>query len=138
MDKAIQIAVQAHAGQMRKNGTPYILHPLRLMFKQESEELMTLAVLHDVVEDTAITIEDLQQEGFPETVIKALKLLTHDDDTPYETYIEQIASNPMARAVKLADLEDNMNLRELPEITQHDLERTAKYHKAWKRLRMHE
>ncbi len=135
LDKAIHIAVKAHAGQTRKNGTPYVLHPLRLMFKQASEEAMITAVLHDVVEDTDITIDDLKQHGFPETVLIALELLTHDDDIPYEGYIERITTNALARAVKLADLEDNMNVCELPDVTQKDLERTAKYYKAWANLK---
>jgi (p)ppGpp synthase/HD superfamily hydrolase len=134
LNNAIQIAATAHSGQTRKNGTPYILHPLRVMLRQSSEQAMIVAVLHDVVEDTEVTMEKLVAAGFAPAVIEALGLLTHAESTAYEAYVQAIASNELARSVKLADLEDNMNLSEIPEVTDEDLTRTAKYHRAWTRL----
>lgn len=131
LQRAIEIAVAAHRGQVRKGGTPYILHPLRLMLAVESDEERIAAVLHDVVEDTEVTLRDLAQEGFSAAVLDALSLLTHDDDQDYMDYIEEIKTNPLARAVKLADLKDNTNVFELPEIRPRDLERFAKYHRAF-------
>lgn len=134
LDRAIQIAVQAHAGQTRKDGTPYILHPIRVMLRQTDPKAMIVAVLHDVVEDTGVTFEDLEREGCPGDVLSALRLLTHADGADYQAYIRTVAPDPLARAVKLGDLEDNMNLREFPNLTERDLARTAKYHAAWKVL----
>ncbi len=134
LDNAIQIAARAHAGQTRRNGTPYVLHPIRVMLRQQDPEAMIAGVLHDVVEDTDVTLEDLQREGFSEGVLAAIRLLTHEDDVPYADYVRAIADDPIAHAVKLADLEDNMNVRELPSVTDRDLTRMAKYHKAWQTL----
>ena len=131
LERAIQIAVTAHAGQIGKDGSPYILHPLRLMLKMDSEEAKIVAVLHDVVEDTDVSFEDLSREGFPEPVLEALRFLTHDKDTPYEDYVERIKPHPLARKVKLADLEDNSDIRRLSGIEEKDLQRLKKYHRAW-------
>jgi len=131
LERAIQIAVNAHAGQKGKDGTPYILHPLRLMMKVQTEEEKMIAVLHDVVEDTDVTLADLQREGFPAAVLNAVELLTHDADTPYEDYVQQIKTNPLAKTVKLADLEDNSDIRRLSGIEEKDLQRLKKYHRAW-------
>lgn len=135
LQRAIALATSAHEGQTRRNGDPYILHPLRVMFRVEDNLARVLAVLHDVVEDTPVTLESLRQEGFPEQVLSALALLTHADGVPYEDYVQAIAADPLARQVKLADLEDNLNASELPEIGDTDLARIAKYHRAWRRLR---
>ena len=131
LEKAIAIAVKAHAGQTRRNGTPYILHPLRVMLRTTAEDVMTVAVLHDVVEDTDVTLEDLKKEGFSVEVLEALALLTHDDETPYPDYVKALSQNAIARKVKLSDLMDNMNLREMPAVREKDLERMKKYHAAW-------
>lgn len=135
IDRAIQIATKAHAGQTRRNGEPYILHPLRVMLRQETPEAMIVAVLHDVAEDTVVSLDDLRREGFGEEIMMALALLTHDAAVPYNDYIERIAANPLAVAVKLADLQDNMDISQLPVLGDRDRERLAKYHRAWKRLR---
>ena len=132
--RAIEIAVQAHKGQTRENGLPYVLHPIRVMLHMETEPQMIVAILHDVVEDTETTLEELREEGFASEVIEALALLTHDKAVPYEDYIENIVSNPIARRVKLADLQDNMTLTEIPLMTEGKLRRLEKYHKAWIRL----
>jgi (p)ppGpp synthase/HD superfamily hydrolase len=104
VEKAIALAVEAHAGEVDKQGKPYILHPLHLMMQMETAEEMITAVLHDVVEDTPTTLEDLRQQGFPEAVLEALALLTHDTaSTSYKEYVAAVKPNPLARKVKLAD-----------------------------------
>lgn len=131
LERAIEIALRAHAGQVGKDGSPYILHPLRLMSRMETDEERIVAVLHDVVEDSEVTFEDLRAIGFSETVLEALQLLTHDKSTPYEEYVERIKPHPLARKIKLADLEDNSNLRRLTHVEEKDLQRVKKYHRAW-------
>lgn len=136
LEKAIRIALEAHAGETDKAGRPYILHPLRLMLQMETDEEMMTAVLHDVVEDSNVTFDDLRREGFPEPVLAALQLLTHDRSrVGYEDYVAAIKPNPLARKVKLADLAHNMDLRRLPaQITVLDFGRLAKYRLAWETL----
>jgi (p)ppGpp synthase/HD superfamily hydrolase len=95
---------------------------------------MTVAVLHDVVEDTAMTLDDLRREGFSKEVILAVERLTHRDGENYEEYIERVRQNPAARSVKLADLEDNMNLLRIRNPKPKDLERLQRYHRAWWQL----
>ena len=104
------------------------------MMSVESVEEKVVAVLHDVVEDTDVTLKQLQEEGFPEKVLTALDLVTHKDGIGYDDYIAQIKSNPIARAVKLADLRDNSNVFEIPELSEKDLSRVEKYHRAYKFL----
>ena len=132
--RAIEIASTAHREQTRLDGSPYILHPLRLMFQLEGELQQMAAVLHDVVEDTEWTFENLRKEGFDEALIEALDCLTRREGESYKEFIDRLAPNTVARAVKIADLEDNMNLKQLERVTDYDLKRTAKYHKHWKRL----
>lgn len=109
VNKAIRLAYKAHEGAVDKSGIPYILHPVHLA-EQMTDELTTVtALLHDVVEDTTITLDDLRREGFPEEVITALGLLTHREGVPYMEYVAAIKSDPIARAVKLADLRHNMD-----------------------------
>jgi len=130
LENAIEIAVRAHRWQLDKAGQPYILHPLRVMHKVDSEEERIVAVLHDVVEDSFITIEHLKEKNFSETILRALRLLTKKPDDDYFKYVKRIAINTIAKKVKLADLEDNMDLSRLPEVTEKDRERLAKYKKA--------
>jgi (p)ppGpp synthase/HD superfamily hydrolase len=127
LEKAIQLAVYAHRGQVDKSGQPYILHPLRIMLSVDTTEEKIVAVLHDVVEDTSFTIEDLVSEGIPDICVQAIELLTHDKAIPYMNYIEQIATNPLSTKVKLADLRDNSDISRLKEITDTDKERLKKY-----------
>ena len=134
LEKAIEVAVMAHKGQTRKNGDPYILHPLRLMMSVESANEKIVAVLHDVVEDTSVSFEQLENDGFSDDVIAALKLLTHQSDQSYEDYINCLADNELSRKVKMADLRDNSNLFEIPLIESRDLQRLENYHKAYKQL----
>jgi len=132
LEKAIQIALEAHAGATDKTGRPYILHPLHLMMQMETEEEMITAVLHDVVEDSSLELSDLEAVGFPESVLKALALLTHDAAAvPYDEYVAAIRGNALARRVKLADLAHNMDVRRLPTLTEKDWGRLQKYRRAW-------
>ncbi|QDT10470.1 HD domain-containing protein [Planctomycetes bacterium K23_9] len=134
LERAIEIAVTAHKGQTRKDGSPYVLHPLRLMMAVGSDAEKIVAVLHDVVEDTPFTFDQLRSEGFADDVLDALHLVTHDLEQSYTDYISAIAKNPIARAVKMADLRDNSNLFEIPDLRPKDLERMQKYHAAHKLL----
>jgi len=136
LEKAIALAAEAHAGQVGKDGRPYILHPLHLMLQMETEAEMVTAVLHDVVEDTAVTFADLEAMGFPEEVLAALRLLTHEAGVPYEEYVAAIKLHPLARRVKLADLAHNMDMRRIPHLQPKDLARLEKYHLAWEMLRV--
>lgn len=111
--KALRICFNAHKDQVDKTGLPYVFHPFHLAEKMNSEEEVCVALLHDVVEDTDITFEDLINEGFNENIIDALKLLTHYDDTPYMEYVKKIKENPLAKKVKLADLRHNSDLTRL-------------------------
>ena len=135
IERAIEIAVSAHKGQKDKAGKPYILHPLRLMFKMNSENEMIAAVLHDVVEDTDWTIEKLTAEGFNVDVISAVKLLTHEKKVPYKKYIEVIRTNKIALRVKIADLEDNMDIKRITHPKFRDYARIAEYLKYYNELK---
>ena len=134
LDKAVSLAAQAHLGQTDKAGAPYILHPLRVMFRCRSAAAMMAAVLHDVVEDTPVTLADLRSQGFPEEVVRAVGCLTRLADETYEAFIERVKTDPVALEVKVADLEDNMDLRRLADPQPRDLERLAKYRRAWREL----
>ena len=134
LDRAIELAKQHHEGQTDKAGKPYIEHPLRVMNQVESEEEKIVAVLHDIVEDTNISLNDLRNEGFSEEVVSAVECLTKQDGENYDSYIERISFNPLAVKIKLADLEDNRDLTRLPEVTDKDLKRIEKYDKALKKL----
>jgi (p)ppGpp synthase/HD superfamily hydrolase len=133
---AIKLAVEKHGQTLDKSGRePYILHPLRVMLAQEGEAARMAAVLHDAVEDTDLTFADLERAGYPAEVLDALRLLTHDPAVPYEEYVERLAGNSLARAVKLADLEDNMNLRRMAVLREKDHARLDRYLRAWRRLK---
>ena len=135
-NKAMVLAYEAHQGQYDKSGLPYVFHPFHLAEQMDTE--VTAALLHDVVEDTDYTLEDLRSMGFPDTVTDALALLTHDPSVPYMEYVERLKSNPIARSVKLADLTHNSDLSRLPVVTEKDLERVEKYRKAIKLLKQGE
>lgn len=135
LEEAIALAVKAHRGQVDKGGHPYILHPLRLMLQMETENEMVVAVLHDVVEDSETGLDDLRAAGFPEEVISAIECLTKRKGEDYDAFIRRAATNPLARRVKIADLEDNMNLARISEVRSKDLERLAKYHRSLLELR---
>lgn len=130
---ALAIASKAHEYQTRKGGAPYILHPLRVMNAVPDGDAKIVAILHDVVEDSEITLDDLR-EKMPEEVVRAVDLLTKKDLENYDDYIAKIKHNELARQVKIADLRDNMNITELPELRDKDLKRLQKYHRSYKIL----
>lgn len=132
LSKAIQIAVNAHQGQYDKAGEPYILHPLRVMSNKlmSNDAFRIIAVLHDVLEDTTVTEKDLKQEGFPKHILDALRILTRNESS-YEDYVKRIKKNNLSRLVKIADLEDNMDVKRLRKETEKDKERLEKYKKAY-------
>ena len=125
--KALKLCFLAHRDQVDKTGQPYVFHPFHLA-EQMTDELSTVcALLHDVVEDTDYTFEDLAAMGFPEAVIEVLRLLTHEESVPYMDYIKELSKNPTARLVKLADLRHNSDLTRLDEIDGYALRRNEKY-----------
>jgi (p)ppGpp synthase/HD superfamily hydrolase len=127
--------VKAHQGQVDKYGKPYILHPLRVMFRLETELEQMVGVLHDVVEDSDVTFADLRHIGYSEAVIMALDGVTRREDETYDEFVERSLAHPVSRRVKLADLEDNMDLRRLTEeMTEKDVARMNRYRRAWQRL----
>ena len=125
--KAMRICYAAHEGQMDKSGVPYVFHPIHLAERMETEEEICTALLHDVVEDTKWTLAELEAEGFPTSVLEAVRLLTREKDVPYMVYIERLSGNRIARKVKLADLEHNSDLTRRIEVTERDLRRQEKY-----------
>ncbi len=132
--KALKLCFEAHKHQLDKSGMPYVFHPFHLAEQTEDEVTTVVALLHDVVEDTDITFADLEQQGFGEEVIEALKLLTHDDAVPYMDYVAEVKKNPIATAVKLADLRHNSDLTRLDMVDEKALKRKEKYEKAMELL----
>lgn len=135
LEKAIEIATEAHKGQYDKAGNDYIGHPLRVMDMGRTEEEKIVGVLHDVVEDTEWTFAQLAAEGFSQEVIDALQCVTKlSENENYDDFIERVKKNPLATAVKINDLSDNMDIRRLPYLSDKDLKRLKKYLKAYKKL----
>ena len=128
--KAMKLSFDAHKNQVDKTGMPYIFHPFHLAEQMNSEIAIVCALLHDVVEDTEYTIDDLQSMGFPKDVLDVLQLLTHDKDVPYMDYVKNLSINPIAKQVKLADLRHNSDLTRLDFVDEIALERVEKYQKA--------
>lgn len=131
LEKAVEIALEAHKGARDKAGKPYILHPLHVMMQMDDDASKIAAVLHDVVEDSDLAMEDLEKEGFPPESLAAVESLTWRPEEKYWDYINRLRLNPMAVKIKIADLEHNMDMRRIPAPSQKDLERLAKYHRAW-------
>ena len=137
LEKAIEMAARAHAGQRDRSGFAYVLHPLRVMLRQQGEEAMIVAVLHDTLEDTDLTEDDLRRAGFSEYVLEAVRLVTRDEKDSYADFVAKCAAHPLARAVKLADLEDNSRLdRAMLRVgmIEKDLKRIARYQLAYRFL----
>jgi (p)ppGpp synthase/HD superfamily hydrolase len=132
--RAVAIAATAHQTQLDKAGAPYILHPLRLMLRGQTPLEQIVAVLHDVVEDSDWTLTQLAAEGFPENAIAALDCLTHRPDENYDQFIQRVLTNPLATQVKRYDLEDNMTLTRMQTLTEKDLLRLQRYHKAHQQI----
>jgi (p)ppGpp synthase/HD superfamily hydrolase len=131
IEDAIALALQAHRGQVDRAGRPYILHPLRVMGLVDGMDAKIVAVLHDVVEDTPTTLDELRGLGYSERIVTAVNHLTRREDETYEQFIERIKPHPLARHVKLADLMDNMDLRRNNHLGDGDLERLRRYQAAW-------
>ena len=135
LQRAIEIATEAHKGQFDKSGKDYIGHPLRVMEMGKTEEEKIVGILHDVIEDTDWTFEALAEEGFSKEIINALKCVTKlSENENYDDFIERIKKNPLAVAVKINDLSDNMDIRRLPYLSDKDVKRLKKYLKAYKKL----
>ena len=134
LEKSINFALEVHAGQTDRYGRPYILHPLHLMSQMDTEVEMMAAVLHDVIEDSDTTLDDLRRLGLPEEVIEAVSLLTHDEADSYEDYVRKLKPNAVARKIKLADLAHNMAIRRMDRVTEKDAARLDKYRRAWEIL----
>lgn len=127
--KAMVIAYNAHANQFDKAGVPYIFHPIHLAEQMDTEIECIIALLHDVVEDTKVTFEQLEKE-FSKEIIEILKLLTHDKETDYMEYVKKIKENPIAKKVKIADITHNADETRLDKITEKDILRREKYKEA--------
>ena len=134
LEKAIQIAIEAHQGQTDRAGTSYILHLIRVMNAGQTKNEKICGILHDLVEDTPWTFEALRKEGFSEEVISALVCVTKQPNEPYTQFIERIKKNSLAVKVKLNDLKDNMDITRLTFITEEDTQRLNKYLKAYHSL----
>mgnify|MGYP006283676209 CR=1 FL=1 len=136
IEDAILLAVGIHRGQRDKYGAPYILHPLRVMARVDTPAEKMIAVLHDVLEDSGLTPEDLVEVGYPPDVIQAIAHLTKRPGEAYETYIARVRLHPLARRVKLADLHDNMDVRRFPAEGwgERELARLQRYRRAWETL----
>ena len=129
LELALSIATEAHRGQFDKAGIDYIEHPIYVASQVDTEEERAVALLHDVIEDSPVSAEELLQAGLPETVVTAVQVLTKKKEQDYQTYLETVKKNPLARVVKLADLKHNSDLSRLSSITEKDRERLKKYKK---------
>ena len=130
LELALSIATEAHRGQFDKAGIDYIEHPIYVASQVDTEEEKAVALLHDVIEDSPFTAEELLLAGLLETVVTAVQILSKKKGQDYQTYLENVKSNPLARVVKLADLKHNSDLSRLSSVTDKELERLEKYKKA--------
>ena len=128
--KALKLCYEAHKDQVDKTGVPYVFHPFHVAEQMKDEATTVVALLHDVVEDTDYTLDDIAAEGFGQDIVDAVALMTHEDDVPYLDYVAKLKGNPIARAVKLADLAHNSDLSRLGEIDLETRKRLVKYEKA--------
>ena len=135
LEKAIKIAVEAHEGQKDRYGQPFILHVLRVTFSGKDRKEQICGALHDVVEDSEWTTEDLLNEGFPPDIVEVVRLMTIEKGDDYQQKIDELESNDLAVRVKLNDLQDNMDLRRYNLLDEDDRQRVNKYLKAWKQLK---
>jgi (p)ppGpp synthase/HD superfamily hydrolase len=131
IETSLQIALQAYAGKTDKAGREYILHPLRVMAKMKTDLEMSAALLHDVIEDSDITAEQLLAEGIPAEVVEAVRYLSKNEQEDYMDFVARVKQNPLAAKVKIADIEDNLDILRLAALDEHDLARIRKYHSAW-------
>lgn len=136
--RAIALAAQYHEGQTDKGGRPYIFHPLRLMLKALTEEEQIVAVLHDTIEDTDLTLDVLRRDGFSDEIVEAVDRLSRRDDETYHEFILRIKENRLAARVKILDLQDNMDLTRIKKPSEKDQKRLAKYSRALDTLLSHD
>lgn len=134
IEKSLQIALRAYAGKTDKAGREYILHPLRVMAKMTTDLERSAALLHDVIEDSDITAEELLAEGIPAEVVEAVQYLSKNDDEEYQAFVARVKKNKLAARVKIADIEDNIDVLRLTALDEKDLARIKKYHSAWRLL----
>jgi MOSC domain-containing protein YiiM len=134
LEDALLLAIEAHRGQQDKYGAPYIFHPLRVMCRLETETERMVALLHDVVEDTALTVQDLAEADYPGEVVAAVDHLSRRPGETYADFTLRIRPHPLARRVKLADLQDNMDVRRMSELDEEALTRLRRYRNAWSML----
>ncbi|MFH0736470.1 MAG: GTP pyrophosphokinase [bacterium] len=134
LDTALALAIKVHANHTDIAGAPYILHPLRVMLKMKTEEEMIVAVLHDVIEDSDLSIGYLEKIGFSKEIVQAVQIVTRDETVNYDDYISNIQTNTIATKVKLADIEDNMNLLRLNTLDEKAVKRLHKYFNSHKKL----
>ena len=135
LEKALLIATKAHAGQTDKTGADYIFHPIRVSCRCLTDEEKIVALLHDTIEDTEVTADYLLSEGFPHNIVDAILSVTRNEDERYDDFIKRCRLNPIGRQVKLHDLEDNMDISRLSQVTEKDLERLNKYIGAYRYLK---
>ncbi len=136
--RAIALAAQYHEGQTDKGGRPYVFHPLRLMLKALTEQEQIAAVLHDTIEDTDLTLDDLRQEGFSDEIVEAIDRLSRREDETYHEFILRIKENRLAARVKILDLQDNMDLTRIKKPSEKDQKRLLKYSRALDTLLSHD
>ncbi|WP_200250053.1 hypothetical protein [Lamprobacter modestohalophilus] len=134
LDAALKIATAAHAGQTDKAGRPYILHPLRVMAAMDTNDERSVAVLHDVIEDTDYDVDGLIEAGIPAPIAEAVACLSKRDGEDYPAFIARVLENPLAARVKRADVADNIDVLRLQSLRDKDLVRVARYHRAWHQL----
>lgn len=132
---ALELALEIHRDQLDRYGRPYILHPIRVMMRLESEADKTAAILHDVIEDSNLTLEGLKSRGCPPEIVKTVDLLSRREEEDYFDYIDRAKQSDSAVRIKIADLEDNMDILRIPEVKPDDLERLDKYRRAWEILK---
>ena len=134
IEKSLHIALRAYAGKTDKAGREYIHHPLRVMSKMKTDVEMSVALLHDVIEDSDITAEQLLAEGIPAEVVEAVVCLSKTENEDYQDFVARAKKNELAARVKIADIEDNIDVLRLPTLDEYDLARVQKYHSAWQFL----
>ena len=137
LQDAIALATKYHEGQVDKAGKPYISHPLRVMEKMILEDEKIVAVLHDIVEDTSITLKDLKDRGYPSYIVNSIDCLSKREGESYDKFVDRTMTDTMASYVKLADIEDNMDLSRLKTVTEKDKARLKKYKKVYARIKKH-
>ena len=134
IETSLQIALQAYAGKTDKAGREYILHPLRVMAKMKTDLERSAALLHDVLEDSDITAEQLLAAGIPAEVVEAIQYLSRNENEEYQDFVARAKKNKIAARIKIADIEDNIDVLRLSALDEYDLARIKKYHSAWRFL----